>query len=55
MRPLLVKPGDRVPGSATVARRPAVKLGDQEYLVMREEDVFGVIGGRRVRRFLKAA
>ena len=41
VRPLQVKPGDRVLFGKYAGQ--AVKLDGQEYLVLREEDVFGVI------------
>jgi len=39
--PLQVKPGERVLFGKYAGQ--AVKIGDEEFLVLREEDVFGVI------------
>ena len=41
VRPLQIKPGDRVLFGKYAGQ--AVKIDGEEYLVMREEDVFGVI------------
>ncbi|MFO1312411.1 MAG: co-chaperone GroES [Burkholderiales bacterium] len=53
VRPLLVKPGDQVLFGKYAGQ--TVKLGDQEYLVMREEDVFGVIEGAASEGLKRAA
>ena len=53
VRPLQVKPGERVLFGKYAGQ--TVKIDDQELLVMREEDVLGVIEDERGGQMKKAA
>ena len=51
--PLQVKPGERVLFGKYAGQ--AVKIGDEEFLVLKEEDVLGVIEAGQGSRMKKAA
>ena len=53
MRPLQVKPGERVLFGKYAGQ--TVRVDGEELLVMREEDVLGVIEGAAAGSFKKAA
>ena len=53
VRPLQLQPGERILFGKHAGQ--TVKLDDQELLVLREEDVLGVIGGSTAAPALKVA